>query len=41
MNCKECGLTNCCNYCHESAIFISVMLVIVTGIVIYIGVNGI
>lgn len=41
MNCKECGLTNCGDYCHESVIIISVMLVIVTGLVIYIGINGI
>lgn len=33
MNCKE--------YCHESTIIILAMLIIVTGITIYIAINGI
>lgn len=37
MNCKE----YCEEYCHESTIIILAMLIIVTGITIYIGVYGI
>lgn len=41
MNCKE-GCLNCSKeYCHESTIIILVMLVMVIGLLIYIGVNGI
>lgn len=36
MNCKE----YCKEYCHESSIIILTMLIIVTGITIYIGVYG-
>ena len=40
MNCKE-GCLKCCKeYCHESTIIILSMLIIVTGITIYIGIYG-